>query len=275
MSIRTLILSAQLAAVMVAVGCGTEELQLADAGGDVDSGAQTDIGGDVDDGRDVDSGAQTDTGGDVDAGNDADSTPALRFDPATCEVEPSTTVLQTSELDTGLFTIDGLTVVRETGAFDSARDAALSFDAGGPELAPELEGSHGPLERWEQRPSDFGGIVWVDTRIAEIVFAGSVVWMGGGSAAPPAQTVVLTGGPPAAVPTYIHALNENWDEDDYPVAPSVFATAVRTEAVARYTACGDPTIVVYIYTPRVGLTDATVARGIVMVAGYRATTEAE
>jgi|GEM_PF-3249225 len=200
-----------------------------------------------------------------------DAGPALAFDPASCEDEPSSAVLVVSGLDDGALTIDGQTVVRETGAFDSVEDAVASLSFAGPMVQLSQRQVVGPLAFWEALPHDFGAVAWLDTRVADVVFAGSVVWAGqGGPNALPAETAVLVGGDPATPPAYTVVANRYWT--NAAMAPDLARLGIRSEVVARYTACGEPTIVVYVYTPSVGITSPAAARGLVIVSGHRAET---
>lgn len=194
----------------------------------------------------------------------------LAFDPATCESEPSASVLVVFGLDDGDFGVERAVVVHGTGTFTSPADAVASLHFSGPSIQLTRRLAVGPLDLWEASPSDFGAIAWIDTRINEIVFSGSVLWAGGGnSTRPPADTSVLVGGAPTAQPLLTRVPNEQLDDDALLAAVARFG--VRSEVVARYTACGQPVIAAHFYTPAVGATNVAAARGLVLVAGKRAT----
>lgn len=205
-------------------------------------------------------------------GCDASDPAPLRFDPASCEAEPSSSVLSIAGLDTGDLQPEGTRTVRETGRFATIEEAIDSLTFAGPSVRFSKTVAVGDLELWEAPPADFGAMAWVDTRLAEVTFAGSVVWSGGGAPSFPLdETTVLVGGPPTPTPTATLVPNPRWDDEA--IARRVLALGLRSEVVARYTACGAPSIAAHVYTPTVGTTDPARARGLVVVAGRRAATQ--
>jgi len=204
--------------------------------------------------------------------DDNSSDAELLFSPSACEAEPSVTVLTVLGLDELELAAEGLAVIRRTGAFANREEALASLAFQGPLTPSELSKTfeHGPLELWEAPANDFGAMAWVHSTMSEVVFSGSVVWMGGGGGdGGIADSSVLLGASPRNPPSYSTAPTRYWSDDGTLAAVAQFG--LRSEAVARYMACDTPpSIVVHIYTPAVGLTNRIAARGLVIVAGRRA-----
>lgn len=194
----------------------------------------------------------------------------LLFPPSACEAEPSVTVLTVLGLDELELAAEGLAVIRGTGAFANREEALASLAFQGPLTPSQLSKSfeHGPLELWEAPANDFGAMAWIHSTMSEVVFSGSVVWMGGGGDGGIADPSVLLGASPRNPPSYGAAPTRYWSDDGTLSAVAEFG--LRSEAVARYMACDTPpTIVVHIYTPAVGMTNRVAARGLVIVSGRR------
>lgn len=237
---------------LLACGAGDESTEN-------DLGSETDALGGESDGDDPD-GRESD-------GGDTELLPELRFSPLDCEEEWSTSVLVMFGLDDGDLRVERLVVTRETGAFTTPEEAVASLSFGGPVSALEKVHNVGPLELWEAPAIDFGAIAWIDTILSEVAFSGSVIWSGGYDADPVEDSSVLIGGPPAVAPAIQFAPNRFWQDEG--TQDRIAEFGVRTEVVARYAACGETSVVVYVYTPVVGGVDPRAARGLVLVSGYR------
>lgn len=191
----------------------------------------------------------------------------LRFSKADCEAEWSTSALVVFGLDDRDLRVERATVVRETGMFSTSEEAVASLTFGGPVGLFKRVFTAGSLELWEAPAIDFGAMAWVDTTTSEVVISGAVIWAGGSDASPKEDTTLLIGAPPAIKPTVVFAPNSHWRDEE--VTSAVADFGLRTEVVARYTACENVSVIVYVYTPVVGGVDARAARGVILVSGHR------
>lgn len=206
----------------------------------------------------------------VDAQEPEDAQP-LAFDPTTCESSASSSFLLVTGLDDGQLAASSMSTVHSSGDYPDAEAALGSLAFPGPTIHFTKSFEAGSLQLWTAPPNDFGAIAWVDSLAAEVVFSGTVVRSAGAGITNPSgeSDNVLVGGPPDTEPPFVVAPNPYWAKSA--TIDSVFELAARTEVVARYLACGDPTIVAYIYTPVVAFVDEHAARGLVLVSGHRAT----
>lgn len=195
----------------------------------------------------------------------------LAFDPSSCESTESSSFLLVAGLDDGQLAASSMSTIRPSGDYSDVEEVLGSLAFPGPDLHFIKAFEAGPLQLWTAAPNDFGAIAWIDSRAVEVVFSGTVVRAAGAGITNPSgeSDDVLVGGPPDTEPPYVVAPNPYWTKTA--LNDAVFELAARTEVVARYSACGDTTIVAYIYTPVVGLVDEHAARGLVLVSGHRAT----
>lgn len=193
----------------------------------------------------------------------------LRFDPTTCEVTPSSSVLVVFGLDDGDLGLERLDVIRETGAHGTVEEALAAAPIPN-RPAMTLSDSLGPFRRWNGQAGEFGGVAWIDERVAEVVFAGPVIAYFGPTSTdhPPADASILVGALPDPPPSVRVSRNSHWG--DNAVVDAIGRLGLRTAAYARYAACGEPTVVVYVYTLSIAPLVPAQARGLLLVGGRRA-----
>jgi len=137
-----------------------------------------------------------------------------------------------------------------------------------------LQSTLGNYSLYFAQPSDFGAVTIIDRRTAEVVFAGTIVWMGLGHVVVPSSPTHsnrLGPGPPADPPAGVTALPSlfwyvSWGTS-MAMAQAVLPLAVQTDLLRSMVDCGDYWVVGYTYTPTVGGTDPSVAMEVLIING--------
>jgi len=219
----------------------------------------------------------TETGALDTAADTAEPKDLVQFDvdPTECDPRRVTSVLSFGGLGEGAVAFEDVAFVVASEQFASFEEAQamLASLCSGPcyGFPGEDQGAFGELEYFYAREGDFGGALFIDRQTFDPVFAGTIVWMGGGGRYwPSAQSPVdplRFGGSPVA-PEFsgvVVAPNSHWTSS--PAAQEAWELARSSDLLASYEACGDFSVVVWVYTPSVGLTDPEVAKVLVMVTG--------
>lgn len=123
-------------------------------------------------------------------------------------------------------------------------------------------------------PGDFGAVTIIDRGTAQIVFAGTVVWMGDGSVVVPATATHASPpvpGPPASPPASLEVFasaewGSGWGTPEA-LAQSALACAAQTDFLRGMANCGPYSVVAYTYTPTVGATDPYAAMEVLIIRG--------
>ena len=170
-------------------------------------------------------------------------------------------------------TVDIVPVGEVTNPSDAAMQAAVQALQPGSYLQ---QSGAGPFYHYWDSPSDYGACALVDGRDGRVVFAGTVIWSGSGVVNLPLASShdwSFPGGDPAAAPEAIAYLdNPEW-ADDPPLCAQTEATVAaldllrQTDVLQGFAACGPYTVVSYIFTPVVGLTDPYAAKLVILVSG--------
>ncbi len=124
-------------------------------------------------------------------------------------------------------------------------------------------------------PMDFGTSTIIDWRNACAVFAGTVVWAGQGHVVLPDSSSHDFGAlmpNPAPAPSSLEILpNGFWgDSAGTPVeiADEVMGELRQTDLLHSFAECGEYSVVAFIYTPSVYITDPAVAQAVILINGY-------
>ena len=155
-----------------------------------------------------------------------------------------------------------------------------------PNFHLSAEGAGLALFDWS--PNDFGGTALVDKAGASIVFAGQVVWSGGGSILYPgswsASNGIVYSDAVALAPAPAGFVSlSDWNRpiiydpasgsraltlaETTTFSDASFAMLRKTDLLHGFAACGSYSVASYVYTPAVGLTSAKLARQLYVVRG--------
>ena len=143
---------------------------------------------------------------------------------------------------------------------DSVILAAIHDVYGGSDFCHQFETKESHWALWIAQPVDFGAGTIVDTRNADVGFAGEITWAGTGSIVRPVssthEVAPLPGfpaGPPAEVATL---LTPFWYGSDLPPQEELTGVAVdylrATTLLRDFDGCGPYEAVGFAYTPAVG-----------------------
>lgn len=116
---------------------------------------------------------------------------------------------------------------------------------------------------------------FVDNRTCDVIFSGSIIWMGEGSVEVPLSSShewSYPGGPPAPEPQEIDVFShpDGWVEDETPeeLTARVLERLRNTDVLKSFGECGPYSAMTFIYYPTVGGIDYSVAKLIVIVSGH-------
>lgn len=141
---------------------------------------------------------------------------------------------------------------------------------------PTVDGPHAGLFFVFQEPSDFGGFALVGAESGGVVTAGGVVWLGQGeywvpTAWKPSGAIACGQNSFVADTTFVDTAECQGDiaAGTLPTAHDALDVALRTNIAAQFDAHGAFSAYVYLYTPRVGECDPTVAEYIAVLSQAR------
>jgi len=132
----------------------------------------------------------------------------------------------------------------------------------------------GDYDLYFAEASDFGAATIIDRRSADVLFAGTIVWMGRGAVVEPSIAThpgVPSPGDPASSPGSLAAFPNAYWWDPWGTAAELaqagVALAARTDFVRNMAGCGDYAVTGFVYTPTVGATNPNVAMEILILRG--------
>ncbi len=136
-------------------------------------------------------------------------------------------------------------------------------------------GEAGPFHFFFDEPMDHGGCAIVDGRDGRVVFAATIIYMGNGSITRPAASSHAW----SFLPSELAPLPEDvgllpalmWSAEHYGEPSAITDTVVdylrQSDVLLSFGDCDMYSVVSFIYTPTVGMTDPTVAKNVIIVSG--------